>query len=255
MTMDLQRQIQADEYAFPYHYLPVFGENPKVTRHWSFAPSYLAALGLVKDLILRFAASDAESQAWKHIDIGCGDGALLFHISRDQRFQKAIELYGIDYDPRALEWARQFNDRAVILEQDIADLGAETYDSASLVEVAEHIPHDVLPSFLTHAASALKRGGRLVVTVPSVEKPVQKKHYQHFSFDLIQNYASDIFDVEEIHGFEKHTLFSKILYLMMYRSPIRVELPVSAQHIVQALGQLHRDQKGCGRILAVLRKK
>lgn len=253
MTID-KGKLQADEYAFPYHYMPIFEENPQITRHWSFAPSYLAALGLVKERIFKFASA-SENQKWKHIDIGCGDGALLFHISRDPLFQSEIELHGIDYDARALEWARMFNDRATILEQDIAELRAESYDSASLVEVAEHIPPEELPSFLTHAASALKTNGRIIVTVPSVEKPVQKKHYQHFSFDLVHDYASNLFDVEEIYGFEKHGVASKILYLMIYRSPIRVELPLSARHIVRKFGQLHRDQKGCGRILAILKKK
>lgn len=252
--LDKKQRLQSDEYAFPYHYLPVSANNPRLTRHWAFAPSYLAALSLVRDWLL-LQEADPETQAWKHIDIGCGDGALLFHLSEALKDVKNVELYGIDYDEQALRWARIFNHRAKILEQEVKDLEPNVYDSASLVEVAEHIPPDSLPCFLDDVANALRKNGHLLVTVPSVEKPLQAKHYQHFSFNSLQDYASDRFEVIAISGFEQHTALSKLLHLLMYRTSMRIETPASARVMVRALGRLHSLQNRCGRIFAVLRKK
>lgn len=89
-------------------------------------------------------------------DLGCGEGKLLYRLSRERQFQKII---GLDASTRSLERAAErlkldqpgsrLRDKFVLLH------GALTYrdvrwheaDAAALVEVIEHLDADRLPAF------------------------------------------------------------------------------------------------------------
>ena len=88
-------------------------------------------------------------QKWKHIDVGCGDGGLIFHLSRIFSDRSNISWSGVDNDPNAISWARLMNgSRATFFAGNISDSACNLYDSATLIEVAEHIPPDMLPDFI-----------------------------------------------------------------------------------------------------------
>lgn len=172
-TKEGDQSIQAEEYAFPYHYIPEARRRLYLSRHWGFAPSYMAALELVAEQLRPIA--DESGAGWRHVDIGCGDGALVYHLTQLRGLAEG-QIAGVDIDERAIAWARMFNPGAKLHSGDMAAMEGG-YHSGSLVEVLEHVCPDALPDFIANAAALLRPRGLMVVTVPSVEKPLIKKHF------------------------------------------------------------------------------
>lgn len=176
------QSIQADQYSFPYHYIPEACTRLYLSRHWGFAASYMAALGLAADRLRSVA--DVEGADWRHIDIGCGDGVLVHHLTRLHGLTEG-QIAGVDIDGCAITWERMFNPYADLHAGDMTALEGG-YDSATLIEVLEHVPPDLLSGFVRDAAQLLRPDGLIVVTVPSVEKKLAEKHFQHFTFEHIR---------------------------------------------------------------------
>lgn len=246
--MDDIQAIQSDQYQFPYHYLPSLtpdGSSFAASRSWGFSLSYVTALHHVSQAIAKLGGNS-------HIDVGCGDGALV-HLLRKRH--PDIRLAGVDYDRKAIEWAKMFSPGATFHSGDLHDLDPEHgWDSASLVEVVEHIPPESLPHFAAGVRRLLHPGSRLIVTVPHRNKPVSDKHYQHFSFDSIAAVFGDGFIVEDIFGFEVYPI-AEILYRRLFDRP-KFHLESEAINRVRLRYQIDRkdrDERRCGRIFAVLK--
>lgn len=238
------QDLQATQYQFPYHYIPQLEPKMFLSRHWQFAASYIAALELVAARLLPLAQS--EGPAYRHLDIGCGDGALLYRLSHLAGFG-AARFSGVDTDARSIDWARMFNPGVYLHAGDMADI-PETYSSASLIEVLEHIAPDLLPEFMANAARLLRPGGLMVITVPSVEKPVARKHFQHFSFSSIRLLLTTHFDVVEIRGFERKDVVVRLVDSLRANRIFRMDAPRLNRIAVNRLRRLHMAQSGCGRL-------
>lgn len=255
--MDKVQRIQSEQYRFPYHFLPVFeADEVRLTRHWIWAPSYLAALYLVADW---FAARSATRPGpLRHVDVGCGDGALLYHLSRRMGDVAEIEWTGIDYDERAIELARAMNGRrGTFIAEDIAQPRkelCEAFDSATLIEVAEHIPPDRLPAFVAAVRRLLRPGAELLVTVPHRNRRVEKKHYQHFDFAGLQASFEPHFECISIHGFGRQSWLSRMVSrAVMNRRYIFTWQPLT-DFAVRTLARRRPDEQGVSRIIAVFRR-
>ena len=251
--MDDSQKIQAEQYSFPYHFLPVFEEGrTRLTQQWNWAPSYLAALQLITAWMQRTVPN---GQRWEHIDIGCGDGALLYHLEARFRASADIGWTGVDYDAGAIRWAQMFGgDRIRYLADDIGRMPADSYDSATLIEVAEHIPPDQLDAFAEKIVHVLKPGGRLVVTVPHRNKTVQPKHFQHFSFEGLRKVFEPRLELESIGGFGRHSRLSRLLQrLIINRTYVFTYAPLT-ETVLSRLRQVHRTEEGVARIFAEFRK-
>lgn len=244
-------QIQAREYAFPYHYLPSVGGFPNFSKVWDFSASYIAAIHLFADWL---SAANKSDGTHLHMDYGCGDGGFLYQVQALGLFDD-VEFWGIDFDAHAIAWARQFAVQDRFIAGDIADLSQSQYDSGSLVEVYEHIPPQECPRFITNIANSLKPDAPLFVTVPSVEKKIPAKHYRHFDFaTLIAEFGGE-FTVEEIFGFERNNYFSRRLTRLLKNRSWVVETKRTNRYLVNKLRAKHSQIDGCGRIGLVLRKK
>jgi SAM-dependent methyltransferase len=147
--------IQAQQYAFPYHFIPNPSGHPRFSKIWRFSASYIAALNISRTWL--GGCSDLSSD-WNHIDIGCGDGAYIYHLSHYPDFSD-LSFTGVDFDERAISWARIFNgDRAQFESVDLAEITKESFQSATLIEVIEHIPPHELPKFVESCARVLGSG-------------------------------------------------------------------------------------------------
>lgn len=250
-SRDDSQTIQADQYTFPYHYIPESRNRLHLSRHWGFASSYMAALGLVAARLQPVA--DAAGADWRHIDIGCGDGALVHHLSHIYGIAEG-QISGVDIDARAIAWARMFNPGAILYTCDMTELDG-LYHSASLIEVLEHVSSDALPGFVANAAKLLRPGGLMVVTVPSVEKKVAAKHFQHFSFDHIRHVLEYDFDQIEVMGFEREDWLTRVIYALRSNPLVRIDAPILNQFVVSRLARLHTKQKHCGRLFVTCRRK
>lgn len=108
----------------------------------------------------------------KILDVGCGDGYYLYLMSG--LAIKKINLTGIDYDERALQTAKKNlkNKKINFYTVDLmkkSQLKSDTYDKVVMSEVAEHLPDDV--KGLKEIYRVMKKGGKLVLTVPNANYP------------------------------------------------------------------------------------
>lgn len=126
-------------------------------------------------------AALARTGASRVLDLGCGSGALLADLVREQRF---TEIVGVDIDSRALELAerRLRLDRLPQRQRERIKLwqGALTYaddrlhgfDAAVLMEVVEHLDLVRLPA-LEAAVFGHANPATVVVTTPNAEYNVR----------------------------------------------------------------------------------
>lgn len=106
------------------------------------------------------------------LDAGCGDGYYLHLIS--SLGIKNVSLTGIDYDRRALASAKRNLGRRKVKFKVVdlmkkSNLKPNYYNKVIMSEVAEHLPNDV--EGLKEIYRVMKKGGKLVLTVPNANYP------------------------------------------------------------------------------------
>ena len=249
--MDDIQQIQSEEYMFPYHYIPEITESSfRQCRYWSFSLSYVVALTLIRHCL-------DSRRPDKHLDIGCGDGSLIYHLSEQL---PGISFCGIDYDLKAIEWAKIFNGnsgrffRTDIQSENIG----EEFKSVSLVEVIEHIPPENLQKFLEGVRRTLTDDAQVVITVPHTNKPLIKKHYQHFNFATLAEVLNAQFVIQEIYGFEFNTVLERAIKALASRWGIFVDSRLlNKLRLKRQLARLNSaaGEVGVGRIFCVCRPR
>jgi len=178
--------IQNTLYEFPYHYLPQLGEGkiPHLHRHLAWGLDYLTYISFVVSLIRELSPQSL-------LDIGCGDGRL---ISLVKSFVPKI--VGVDISRQAIAFARAFNPDVEFYCVDIAKMSG-VYELVTLIEVLEHIPDKEMEVFIQNVARLVKEDGHLLVTVPTVNVPLNKKHYRHYSFELLRSTLEPHFEIEK----------------------------------------------------------
>ncbi|OGK08626.1 MAG: hypothetical protein A2W80_03905 [Candidatus Riflebacteria bacterium GWC2_50_8] len=163
-------KLQSAQYKLPYHYLPQIEAGGNFFRHqslrWGFA--YLCYLHHIAATIVREKPGEL-------FDAGCGDGRLISLLSQ----QSECNFTGQDCDSRAIDMARALNPRHRFLCGDIADV-EETFSLVSCIEVLEHIPDDCIEQFISDLVSRIRPGGKLIIGVPTTNKPMSAKHFRHY---------------------------------------------------------------------------
>ena len=155
---ELDNAVQSEEEA---------QEGPAEARRVSLAErrreAVLAALGDVG--------------ARRVLDLGCGGGALLQPLLRDQRF---TEIVGVDVSARALQYAarklhldrlpERVAGRLTLKQGSLTytDAALKGYDAAVLMEVIEHVDPPRLNA-LEHAVFGAAKPAAVIVTTPNVE--------------------------------------------------------------------------------------
>lgn len=205
----IEQVRQETEYDFPYHYLPALkGDKYTQISYWSWGFRYLSVINFIVDLVTGFKPK-------RVIDVGCGDGRFLHELGKkiDRNF-----LLGIDYSKRAIELARIFNpnikfERRDIVSQPIDDRA----DVVTIIEVLEHIPIEKIHEFVESLSSLVAEDGYLVLTVPHENRPVEKKHFQHFSVESIRALFASNFEEIKVIYFDRVKSWS-LLYLVVNAS-------------------------------------
>lgn len=219
--------LQDAQYAFPYHYLPHFGPNGSVavSRALGWGLEYLTYMTWVRDQVL-------QRRPHRMLDAGCGDGRLL-HLLEGH----VEERVGVDPSPRAIAFAKAFNPRCRLLVGTAADLNDE-YDLVTCVEVLEHIADESLPDFVSSLAERTRRGGILIVTVPSVARPLHPKHFRHYSVESLRSQLGSSFVMEQVYGLFKLGPFTAALS----RTLVNRMFSVNAASIRKAIWRMHRKR-------------
>jgi len=103
------------------------------------------------------------SRPGKLLDIGCGNGRFLVAMR-----ELGWEVAGVEPDGQAAKVAREQGGFSVyegVLED--TAFPDDTFDAITMKHVVEHLPDPI--STLRECQRILKKGGRLVVTVPNIE--------------------------------------------------------------------------------------
>lgn len=182
-----KQAIQEAEYDFPYHYLDLRCDRHK---YIAFVPM-MSRYRLVRDRL-------GDVRGLTILDAGCGDGRFCYEWRHS-----GAELVGVDFSERAIAFARAFVPEAEFHCGAVAAIERDgEFDWVVLIETLEHVPPDEISGFLAKLANALKADGKMVVTVPSTLRPLDKKHYQHFDEASLRAALSGSFDVIEVSGSE-----------------------------------------------------
>lgn len=116
----------------------------------------------------RFVANPIVGQLRRHrvktvLDLGCGNGSLTAHISR-----QGFAITGLDHSQTGIDLARRRYPEAQFAQHDLTNAlpfqHLQRYDAVICVEVIEHL---LLPrQLLANARDALVPGGLLIITTP-----------------------------------------------------------------------------------------
>jgi SAM-dependent methyltransferase len=196
--------LQDAQYVVPYHYLPMLeGDSIKVHQALPWGLEYLTYMSHVVELI-------KAEQPSSLLDIGCGDGRLETMLHGSIPMMK-----GIDLSERAIAFARAFNPDIAFESVDVSAID-DRFDAITLVEVLEHVPDSAISSLVRDAAACLEEHGFLLVTVPTVNLPMNRKHYRHYTLELLTEQLSPTFQIDR-HWWVYHTgLASTILTRLLY---------------------------------------
>lgn len=174
VTSEQLRQEQ--QYLLPYHWVPRRLQARIVyALSVDWAAEYLKSIEVVAETVGALSPQTI-------VDVGCGDGRIVNELALRSPGTKWI---GLDYSARAIALARTLStapNAEFLCGRLGADLRiAEPCDLVTLVEVLEHIPPEEIVAFVQASFGLLRPGGCMLVTVPHANRPVQKKHFQHFT--------------------------------------------------------------------------
>ncbi len=170
-----RRQQQESLYRFPYHYLPQLDASGRFSRFtalgWGFG--YLCCLLNAAEEILAEAPASI-------LDVGCGDGRLLSLLAG----RTDAALTGIDNSEKAIALARVLNPGQNFIAGGIDGLN-EKFACVTCLDVLEHIADDETAGFLDRLCQLVGPGGQLILGVPSMKKPFSRKHYRHYTEQML----------------------------------------------------------------------
>lgn len=245
---DRRQQIQDDDYAFPYHYVPQFRDGYTHTYSWPWGLYYVSALEFVLQKV-------ADHRPRSVADVGTGDGRLVRELALALPHARVT---GIDYSARAIQLAKALNPGLDFRCADILseDLG-ERFDVITLIEVFEHIPPHLTGAFVGALRRLVSADGTLLVTVPHRNVRVSKKHFQHFSSESLEGHFKAYFEVEEVGFLDKRCRAVDWLrwllenpYFILKHWGIRNRL-----YRYYTRRYLVTDERSCGRLFMRLRPR
>jgi len=196
-------QLQDDEYIFPYHYLTNLDNNiPTIYKRLSWGYEYITYIDFIRNHI------EQKLKPNTMLDIGCGDGYLINSFDYDT--SKSYK--GIDLSERAIGFAKAFSDGHDFECIDLFKINAK-FNVVCLIEVLEHIPDDILQTFIAEAFSKVEIGGHMIIAVPTTVDNVHKKHYRHYDESLLKNQC-DLYNfelIEQVRLYKKSSILEDLL--------------------------------------------
>jgi cyclopropane fatty-acyl-phospholipid synthase-like methyltransferase len=144
------------------------------------------------------------------LDFGCGDGRLLKELL--VRLPDDVRLVGQDLDRRALMYARAFHDgTSVRFVPSLDDVAGERFDVIVTSEVLEHIPPDECRGVVEKLWERVAPSGSLVVTVPTTNLPLSRKHYRHFDLELLRAVVEPGFELRSVRYLHRAGAIHKLV--------------------------------------------
>lgn len=191
-SLSHKQQLQENEYELPAHWLLEHTTRVQYAR--------------LSDVISFHIARHL--QRGKLLDLGCGDGKGTIDL-KERLDPSSFITEGADYSEKAILLARAmtYGSGVTFTVADITQsletkFKAADYDCIVLREVIEHIKEDGIEAALSEVSRILSNKGILIVTTPSTQKRVNKKHYQHYTPQLLTMILTkNGFDIIDLLGF------------------------------------------------------
>jgi 2-polyprenyl-3-methyl-5-hydroxy-6-metoxy-1,4-benzoquinol methylase len=163
MELTPEQQVMENRFSQPYNW-----KKGPHTRH-------IRQKGGIWALALERAG---DIQRKRVLDAGCGDGWYSHRMAL-----AGARVTGIDYSERGVEMARQAVPDVEFRHASVLDLpfSDESFDVVFCFQVIEHIPPADVPRAAQELVRVTKKGGRLVVSVPSIRRKMSAAHFQHFT--------------------------------------------------------------------------
>lgn len=116
------------------------------------------------------------------IDVGGGDG-MMAHLLRRRGAIATI----VDLDNYALHLARAKDSRVHgVQARTRLPIASGSCKAVTMLETLEHIPDRDDRETLREIARVLEPGGRLIISVPSTTIPLARKHFRHYTPDMLR---------------------------------------------------------------------
>ena len=198
-----KEDIQEFQYSFPYHHLTHEEDGSfYLFRHLFW--------GLVHYTYLKFVIGEIKNIDFETLaDFGCGEGRFICEV---EKIKPLAKLTGVDISHRAINFAKAFSEKSTFIQHDILERPLDTkFDIAVSLEVIEHIKPEDVKKYIKSISDSLKPGGTLIITTPTTNVPVNKKHYQHFTREMFDNLLQEDFENIEYRFLNKIGLTPKIL--------------------------------------------
>jgi SAM-dependent methyltransferase len=211
-----KQKIQNSQYKEPYHWL-------SQRRVESFRYRKLTRL-IVK--LIREIDTVNRSQKVSICDFGCGDGRstyLIWDFLNNDEIKSNI--VGVDISADAIAWARKMTRdlNTTGLEFIVGDIKTalvrlqKTAGPVVIImrEVIEHLEDTEIDKLFSQIKD-IAETGHLIVTTPSVNSPVEEKHFRHYRVQTLNNTLTrNGFKVNKIlgFGFRPRLLYSPLINL------------------------------------------
>jgi SAM-dependent methyltransferase len=189
MTLEKNRKlgIQEGQYAFPYHYIPNVNASGSTRRYrvlrWGF--EYLCYQNHLIEVVQSMRPDSV-------LEVGCGDGYFIGGL--DDYVKVRV---GADFSAKAIGFAKAFHPNVLFHVGDAAEL-QQQFDVVVAIEVLEHIPDDQVLKFLQMLFDRTKSGGHVIICVPSVVLPLNRKHFRHYTARLLLDQVVQAYPAAEL---------------------------------------------------------
>jgi 2-polyprenyl-3-methyl-5-hydroxy-6-metoxy-1,4-benzoquinol methylase len=151
----------------------------------------------------------------KHLDVGCGSGTFIGSLPRH------IDSIGIDVSQPQIEYARRSYGAPSKVFLTVADgwsvIEPESFDIVTLIELVEHLEQKEVHDLLVRTYTALKPGGRIIVSTPDYDGlwpalefvvnrfgqvPYEGQHINHFNKRRLASALEDAgFQIERLQRY------------------------------------------------------
>lgn len=167
--------IQEGQYEFPYHHLAHIDDrgNASLSKRLGWGLEYLCYQRHLREKVSALKPLSV-------LEVGCGDGVFIGSLPLDIPIR-----VGVDLSSRAIGFAKAFFPHCAFYAVDVDTLN-RTFDIVVAVEVLEHVSDEHIEGFLQSLDRRLADGGAVVISVPTTNIPLNKKHYRHYTLALLK---------------------------------------------------------------------
>jgi 2-polyprenyl-3-methyl-5-hydroxy-6-metoxy-1,4-benzoquinol methylase len=247
-SIDERLTLQEEQYHFPYHYIAhrLGLSEARYSRVLTWGFEYLCYQYHIAEKIISLRPDSV-------LEVGCGDGHYLGCLGNAVKHR-----VGADYSTRAIGFAKAFHPDVEFHACNAKDIDQQ-FDVVVCIEVLEHIPDIEISDFAQTLFGITKPGGYVVISVPSVVLPLNRKHFRHYTSQLLKSQILESVPsarLEELQYVCKIPVWMSLFQRLTANRYWLVEIPVFSNLIWKNLWERNRivDEKNGRHIVSVFRR-